>query len=222
MTGRRIVIPLYEGFDMLDVAGPAEMFSWADYDWATNQSTWTVDLVAEVPGTVTSRNGFSLNVPNGLPATIAPCDALWVPGGDPGQLDRIIHDPARTYLDFVARQAVAATWVCSVCEGALLAAAAGVLDGHSATTHWAFYPYLEKYFPKISVVSDYPRFVVDGNRLTGGGISAGLDEALELIQQISGTASAMDVQLNTQYFPQPPVSNQIPANPAMPGMPTPP
>lgn len=218
----KIIIPVYDGFDLLDVCGPSEMFNWADYDWANGRSTWTVDLVAEVPGLVTAGNGFQLNVPNGLPARIGQYDAMWVPGGDPSALDRIIHDPKRTYLDFIAHQAVASTWVCSVCEGALLAAAAGLLNGYSATTHWAFYPYLKEYFPQVSVVPDYPRFVTDRNRLTGGGISSGLDEALELIEQISGTASAMETQRTTQYYPDPPVTSQIPANVPMPSMPTPP
>lgn len=212
-----ILMPLYQGFNMLDVCGPAEMFSWAD-----GMGNWTIDLVAEVPGKVVSINGFSLNVPNGLPATIAPYDAMWIPGGSTEALDRIIHDSKRVYLDFLVAQAQQARWVCSVCEGALLAAAAGLLDGYSATTHWAFYPYLQTYFPEVAVVPDYPRFVVDRNRLTGGGIASGLDESLKLVELISGTAAAMDVQLSTQYYPDPPVSSAIPTSVPMPALPTPP
>jgi transcriptional regulator GlxA family with amidase domain len=213
----KVLIPLYHGFNMLDVCGPAEMFGWAD-----GMGSWSIDLVAEVPGAVSSINGFSLNVADGLPGPTEQYDAMWVPGGDPQQLDRIIHDPNRTYLNFIAAQAAQARWVCSVCEGALLAAAAGLLDGYSATTHWAFYPYLQKYFPKVMVVPNYPRFVVDRNRLTGGGISSGLDESLKLIELISGTAAAMDVQQSTQYYPNPPVTGAIPADVPMPDMPTPP
>ncbi len=213
----KILIPLYEGFNLLDVAGPAEMFSWAD-----GLGSWEIDLVAKVPGPVVSINKFSLNVPNGLPATIEPYDAIWIPGGDPNALDRIIHDPSRVYLGFIAAQARQAQWVCSVCEGALLAAAAGLLNGYTATTHWAFYPYLSTYFPDVTVIADYPRFVVDRNRLTGGGISSGLDEALKLVELISGTAAAMDVQRGTQYYPNPPVESSIPSSVSMPDMPTPP
>jgi cyclohexyl-isocyanide hydratase len=196
----RIVIPVYEGFDLLDVCGPSEMFNWAGY---------TVDLVAEVPGEVTANNGFVLRVPDGLGAP-APADALWIPGGSPDELSRIIHDPARTYLDLIAAQAGASLWVCSVCEGALLAAAAGLIDGYQATTHWAFIPYLLEHYPQVTVADGHPRFVLDRNRLTGGGISSGLDEALRLIELLSGTAAAQSVQQTTQYYPDPPVSSLIP------------
>jgi len=199
-TQVRIVIPVYQGIDLLDVCGPSEMFSWAGY---------TVDLVAEVPGAVTCNNGFVLSVANGL-GQAAPAEALWIPGGAPDQLDRIIHDPARTYLDFAAAQAGASNWVCSVCEGALLAAAAGLIDGYSVTTHWAFIPYLMQNYPQVAIADGHPRFVVDRNRLTGGGISSGLDEALRLIELISGTGMAQSVQQNTQYYPDPPVASQIP------------
>lgn len=201
-TAPRILIPLYEGFDLLDVCGPSEMFFWAGF---------TVDLVAEVPGTVKSNNQFGLDVSNGLPPTAEPYDALWIPGGDPGQLDRILKDPARTYLDCLVRQAKVSTWVCSVCEGALLAAGASLLDGHTVTTHWAFIPYLlQNHAPAVTVADGHPRFVLDGNRLTGGGISSGLDEALKLIELLASTATAESVQKTTQYYPNPPVSSAIP------------
>ncbi len=90
----------------------------------------------------------------------------------------------------------------------MLLASAGLLDGYEATTHWAFIPCLKK-FPKISVAEGYPRFVVDRNRVTGGGISSGLDEALELVARISSYEIAEQVQLVTQYFPRPPINGRI-------------
>ena len=90
-------------------------------------------------------------------------------------------------------------------------AAAGLLDGYTVTTHWAFIASLTGLFPNVSVAPDYPRYCLDRNRLTGGGVSSGLDEALELIQLTLGTAVAQQVQLTTQYYPQPPVSSQITA-----------
>jgi len=196
----RIVIPIYEGVDLLDVCGPSEMFNWAGYQ---------VDLVAEVPDRVTFNNGFTIEVPAGLGAP-QPCDALWIPGGMPDQLSRLIHGPVRTYLDFLVAQAAVSTYVCSVCEGALLAAAAGLIDGCRATTHWAFLPYLMQNYPGVKVADGHPRFVLDGNRLTGGGISSGLDEALQLIAMLSGQAAAENVQQTTQYYPDPPVGSLIP------------
>jgi cyclohexyl-isocyanide hydratase len=202
---KRIVIPLYQGFDLLDLCGPSEMFN-----WVSPFGSYQVDLVAEVPGRVTAGNGFVFDVPNGFPAQPQPCDALWVPGGAPDQLKRIILDPQQRYLSFISRQAAQATWVCSVCEGALLMAAARLLDGYTATTHWAFIPYLMENYPNVTVADGHPRFVLDRNRLTGGGISSGLDEALKLIELLSGTEAAQDVQQTTQYYPDPPVSSEIP------------
>jgi cyclohexyl-isocyanide hydratase len=124
-----------------------------------------------------------------------------------------MKDPDSPYLRYLRQIAAGATWVCSVCEGALLLARAGLLDNHRATTHWYFVACLQS-FPKITVDTEHERFVVSqnafGNRLTGGGISAGLDEALKLISLLFGDKSAESVQLSTQYFPKPPVMGVIP------------
>jgi transcriptional regulator GlxA family with amidase domain len=198
----RIVMPVYNCVDMLDVCGPYEMFRWA--------SAIQVDLVAEVPGSVPFNGGFSFEVPNGL-GTPTPCDALWVPGGNPKSLARIIDDgPEGPYLKFLVDQAAKSRYVCSVCEGALLLAAAGLLDGYEATTHWVFIPYLLENYPKVTVADGHPRFRLDRNRLTGGGISSGLDEALKLIELLTDTATAESVQQSTQYYPAPPVKSSIP------------
>ena len=199
----RVVMPVYEDVEMLDVCGPYDMFRWT-------RGAVTVDLRAEVPGPVTFTGGFSFNAANGL-GEVEPCDALWVPGGDPDALKRIMAEPDGPYLDFLRRQAAVSTYVCSVCEGALLLAAAGLLDGYEVTTHWAFIPYLiEHHSPAVKVAPGHPRYVLDRDRLTGGGISSGLDEALKLIELLTDTATAEAVQLTTQYYPQPPVRSEIP------------
>ena len=194
-----IGMPVYDDVDMLDVAGPYEMFRWADIE---------VDLLAAMPGPVRFRKGFTFEVAKGF-ANAGRYDALWVPGGDPGALSLLINDPKRIYLDFLVAQASETPIVASVCEGALLLAAAGLLDGYKATTHWAFIPCLRAY-PNIRVVRGNPRFHHDRNRLTGGGISSGLDEALKLIELLKGTAAAREVQQMTQYYPDPPVRSTIP------------
>jgi transcriptional regulator GlxA family with amidase domain len=112
------------------------------------------------------------------------------------------------YLDFLREQSRKAKFVCSVCEGAMLLAAAGLLDGYTVTTHWAFYPCLKR-FRKVKLAKGYPRYCLDRNRLTGGGISSGLDEALMLIQLLKGSQAAQDVQQSTQYYPRPPVTSEI-------------
>jgi transcriptional regulator GlxA family with amidase domain len=203
-----IIIPIYEGVDLMDVAAPYELFSWLASSWT--EKTVTLTLVAASHEPVKSRDKLILTPnrtfkyywENDLQA-----DLIWVPGGAPSSLHTLML--GGSYLDFIIQQSEGAQYVTSVCEGALLLAAAGLLKGYKATTHWAFYPCLES-FCDITVVPDYPRFVVDGNRVTGGGISSGLDEALEIIKMIAGEDMAQQVQLNTQYYPQPPVSSTIP------------
>src|SRR3984893_218390 len=191
-----IGIPVYDQVAMLDVAGPHELFSWANFE---------VELVAERRGALTFRNGFSFNVAKSFDEAGA-YDVLWVPGGDPCALIKLMGD--RTYLDFLKKMSGKAKFIASVCEGALLLAAAGLLDGYTVTTHWGFYPCMAR-FPKVTLASGYPRYCLDRNRLTGGGISSGLDEALMLIQLVSGTEAAQEVQRSAQYYPRPPVTSEI-------------
>ncbi len=195
-----IGIPVYDDVDMLDVTGPFEMFTWAGFD---------IEIVAHARGLFRFRKGFYFEVLKTF-ADAGAYDVLWVPGGDPDALARLIGDPRRTYLDFLIRQSQRARYVASVCEGAMLLAAAGLLDGYEATTHWAFVPCFKERFPKVKVAADHPRFCLDRNRLTGGGISSGLDEALKLIELLLGTAAAQAVQQSTQYYPKPPVESAIP------------
>jgi transcriptional regulator GlxA family with amidase domain len=194
-----IGIPVYNDVDMLDVAGPYEMFRWAGLD---------VELVAERPGLLRFRNGFCFEVTKGF-ADAAKYDVLWVPGGEPDALAGLMGDPQRTFLDFLIKQSEGAKYVASVCEGAMLLAAAGLLDGYVATTHWAFVACLIQRFPKVIPAPGFPRYYLDRNRLTGGGISSGLDESLKLIELLLGTDVAQGVQQSTQYYPQPPVTSEI-------------
>jgi transcriptional regulator GlxA family with amidase domain len=127
----KLGIPIYEGVNLLDVAGPLEMFYWA----GQSNDLQTV-LVSADGRAVTSINKVRFE-PHASFAQTPALDVLWVPGGD-------------------------------------------LLDGHAATTHWAFVECLQC-FPAIKVDTTHQRFVVSGNRLTGGGISSGLDEALKLI-----------------------------------------
>jgi len=201
-----IGIPVYDEVDMLDVAGPFEMFDWAGFE---------IDLLAEQKGPKRFRGkGFTFNVEKTF-ADARAYDAIWVPGGEIAALAAIIDDPNQTYLKFLVAQAARtpAPMVCSVCEGAMLLAAAGLLDNYHATTHWAFIPCFAERFPDVIVAEGNPRFVLDRNRLTGGGISSGLDEALMLIQLLQGTVAAQKVQQSTQYYPDPPVTSAIPAPP---------
>jgi cyclohexyl-isocyanide hydratase len=224
-----IVIPVYERVNLLDVAAPREMFGW----WSSFDSSRDVHIViaAETKGVVSTfspsperkraRPGLKI-VAEASFAEIDKVDLLWVPGGDPDALREQMKQSE--YMGFLNRVAQEATYVTSVCEGALLLAQAGLLDGFQATTHWAFIECLAKY-PRVQVVPDpkapqpqFPRFVVDdhcgalmkGIRVTGGGISSGLDESLEIIRRVVGPDVAKDVQMATQYFPKPPVQAEDP------------
>ncbi len=203
-----ITIPIYESVDLMDVAAPCELFGW----WASNSSVQnvTVTLVAETLTPVNARNNVILTPTqtfddyynNNWQSSL-----IWTPGGSPDALSVMMQ--GGPYLDFLIQQSENAEYTTSVCEGALLLAAAGLLNGYTATTHWEFIPCLEA-FPEIKIAQGYPRYIIDRNRVTGGGISSGLDESLAIIAMIAGVEMAQSVQLSTQYFPAPPVGGAIP------------
>ena len=203
----RITIPIYPGVDLLDVAAPYELFNWMASVWKARAAT--VCLAAADMAPLKTRDGFVLT-PQRSFADFHPADhpthLLWVPGGDPAALRVLMKGGA--FLDFLKAQSAGADHVTSVCEGALLLAAAGLLDGFEATTHWAFIPCLRR-FPRIKVAPGFPRYVVDRNRITGGGISSGLDEALKIVEIVAGLDVAKQVQLTTQYFPAPPFDQPL-------------
>jgi cyclohexyl-isocyanide hydratase len=188
----KVGIPLYPGFDSLDVLGPFQTFTFAGMDRY---------LVAADRCLVTSFEG----VPIEPRTTFEDCrqlDVVFVPGGaDPVEVLLEGHPGENPLLDFLVRQAAHAKLVCSVCNGALLLAGAGLLDGHLVTTHWAYKDVL-RLFP-CRVVDDYRRYVQSGNRITGGGISSGLDEALYIVSLLCGVGVARHGQLAMQYHPQP-------------------
>ncbi|HEY0332077.1 MAG TPA: DJ-1/PfpI family protein [Rhodopseudomonas sp.] len=191
-----IGIPVYQGVDLLDVAGPHEVFGWMEGDIEIRL------IAASLDRPIVTRDKFSFNATHSFAQT-PDLDVLWVPGGDPPMLAQIINGAAsRDDLDFLIDRGSRATWVCSVCEGALLLAAAGLLNGYQATTHWLFLPCLAS-FTGVTVAPGFPRFVLDRNRLTGGGISSGLDESLELVRLLQGDGAARDIQRTMQYYPQP-------------------
>jgi transcriptional regulator GlxA family with amidase domain len=216
-----IGIPVYDQVDLMDIAAPCEMFFWMNQTWQTKtlkQKSAQVLLVAATTGAVTTAAGVAITPT----ATFDGCpqlDMLWVPGGYPTALKDRMNDPV--FLTFLKDQSKRAKFVTSVCEGALLLASAGLLDGYRATTHWAFMSCLRR-FKKIKVVSGYPRYVLNKTKdgkyvVTGGGISSGLDEALKLVELItdevlgggSGISVAKGVQLTTQYLPKPPFKVKI-------------
>lgn len=207
-----VAIPVYDGVDLMDIAAPREMFTWPKSD--------TLEMVVYFIGQedssgrfpaipVSTRDGLKI-IPDaayGDKAIQSP-NLIWVPGGAPDALSAIRSNPEDALLSYVRDKGQNADWVCSVCEGAILLASTGLLDGYWATTHHSFYPCMAA-FPKVKMVEGYPRYVKDGNRITGGGISSGLDEALYIIELVMGTEAAISVQQVMQYYPEPPVSSKI-------------
>ena len=204
-----IAIAAYPGVDLLDVAAPHEVFSWLASTAASGPNTqkYGVYVVAESMTPIKANHGLVIT-PDLTFDMLSRVDLLWIPGGDPDALVVQMANPR--YVTFIRSRSESARYVTSVCEGALIAANAGLLDGYEATTHWAFVECLRHFYPKVKVAAGYPRFVKDRNRVTGGGISSGLDESLYLVKLIAGQEAAEQVQLTIQYFPQPPVSAQIP------------
>jgi cyclohexyl-isocyanide hydratase len=123
-------------------------------------------------------------------------DILLVPGG-PGTVD-LIADSA--VIDWVSTQGRGARYVTSVCTGSLVLGAAGLLDGYDATTHWAYMDIL----PMFGARTVRQRVVVDRNRITAGGVTAGIDFGLRLVAELAGESVAQAFQLVLEYDPEPP------------------
>jgi cyclohexyl-isocyanide hydratase len=214
-------IVLYPGFDILDVAGPHEVFGF--FDGAVIGRTVKVATVAQTKAALPT-SGVLQVLPEYDFGDCPPIDLLFVPGGGDG-LDKAIGDEA--LLAFLRKAAKRARYVAGVCTGGLLLGAAGLLDGYQATTHWGFVDCL-KLFPKVKVVNGCPRWVRDRNRVTGGGISSSIDESLFLLDTLvadlaPGEDSGQDktalaelttrqVQLSIQYNPQPPFAGGDPCS----------
>lgn len=130
-------------------------------------------------------------------AECPPLDVLCVPGGG-GQVDLMEDEEA---LEFLRRQGAQAKWVTSVCTGSLILAAAGLLNGYRAACHWASRDQLAL-FEGVTPVDE--RVVIDRNRVTGGGVTAGIDFALTLVAKMYDEELARAIQLTMEYDPEPP------------------
>jgi transcriptional regulator GlxA family with amidase domain len=193
---QRIVVPVYPDFDILDVSGPFAMFSTVQ-----DIAGITPVLASAQPGPVACLQNIEFDVPLALPA-LGASDAIWVPGGfGTGYFAQFtLTGPLVSWLK---TEGPKAGYVCSVCTGALLLAAAGLLAGYTVTTHWQFQQSLAM-FPGVRLASGYPRYWIDRNRITGGGVSSGLDASLATIAVLSNSTNAMYAQLLNQYAPRPP------------------
>lgn len=171
----------------LDFTGPYEVFA--------RSPGARVELVWKTWAPVRSEYGLTI-APTATFQSLRRADVLFVPGGR-GVNDLLTDDET---LEWLRRTAGEAQYVTSVCTGALLLGAAGLLDGRNATTHWTATSML----PAFGARHVAARTVVDGNVVTGGGVTAGIDFALRLMAQMHGEEVAQSVQLSMEYDPQPP------------------
>ena len=160
-----------------------------------------VHVVSKDGKAVTTDSGFSI-LPGASFADCPQADIICVPGGH--GVRQAIADPA--IVDFVREQAKGAAWVTSVCTGAFVLGAAGLLKGKRATCHWAYTQLL----PLFGATHEAARVVHDGNLVTAGGVTSGIDFALELIALISGDDVARTIQLALEYDPAPPFKGGTP------------
>jgi transcriptional regulator GlxA family with amidase domain len=180
---RRIVLLTFPGVLGLDLVGPAEVFSTAG---TMRGGAYRVETVSR-GGDVDTSSGLGLR-PASLPDPTGGIDTVIVPGG----VGVAAAEEDAELLDWLRKVATGARRVASVCTGAFLLARAGILDGRSATTHWASCDLLGRRFPRVDVVRD-PIFVRDGAVYTSAGVTAGMDLALALVEEDLGTEVALEV-----------------------------
>ena len=182
-----VVFALYPRVTQLDFTGPFEVFA------RLPQARCRLASVAG--GTIEADGGITFAGVARL-ADITECSLLCVPGG----FGTVATLADQSYLSELRRLAAQAQYVTSVCTGSLLLAAAGLLRGKKAACHWAWRDLLTAF----AVTPSPERIVRDGNVMTGGGVTAGIDMALSVIAQIAGADFAQTVQLALEYAPEPP------------------
>ena len=188
-----VVFALFPRITQLDFTGPFEVFA---------RLPGAKCLLASVEGGKIRGDGGITFADVARLADIAECALLCVPGG----FGTVAAMEDQVYLTEVRRLAATARYVTSVCTGSLLLAAAGLLVGKRAACHWAWRESLAVF----GVTPDPARVVRDGNVITGGGVTAGIDMALTVMAEITGVAYAQTVQLAIEYAPAPPFDSGRP------------
>ncbi|MEM1434232.1 MAG: DJ-1/PfpI family protein [Pseudomonadota bacterium] len=188
-----IVFPLFHDVTQLDFTGPAQVLSRMDGA--------KIHLVAETRDPIRTDSGFAA-LPTCTYAECPPADVICIPGGY-GTAAACEDDKL---LRFLERQTQTATWITSVCTGMFLLGKLGLLKGREVTSHWGYTHLISS----LGAQHKPGRFVVDGNLVTGGGVTAGIDFALHLTALIAGEEAAQLIQLALEYDPEPPFNNGHP------------
>jgi len=185
---------IFPDMTQLDFAGPYEVF--------VRLPECEVKVISRSLQPVTAKGGLKF-VPDTTIDNAPLADLVFVPGG-PG-VGALMED--RKVLEFLRRQAQHARFVTSVCTGALVLGAAGLLKGYRATTHWGSLDLL----PIFGATAVPDRVAIDRNRITGGGVTAGIDFALAIAAELFGAETAKTIQLEIEYNPAPPFACGHPA-----------
>jgi transcriptional regulator GlxA family with amidase domain len=190
-----IAIALYDRFTALDAIGPYEVLS--------RLPGARVSFAAVEAGPVRTDNGMLTVQADRALAELAAPEIVLVPGG-PGE---VAARAGQELLQWLRKAHETSIWTTSVCTGSLILAAAGLLDGVNATTHWLAMDELSS----LGAQPTSQRVVFDGKIVTGAGVSAGIDMGLELAARIAGRETAEAIQLGIEYDPQPPFDAGSPA-----------
>jgi putative intracellular protease/amidase len=190
-----IAILLYDRLTALDAIGPYEVLS--------RLPGATTKFVAAQPGEITTDNGVLTMLAKHSIDEIPHPDVVVVPGG-PGEVAARAGEPVLEWLRGAHEHS---TWTTSVCTGSLILAAAGILAGKRATSHWLALDALRE----LGAEPVSERVVFDGKIVTAAGVSAGIDMGLELAAKIAGDTVAQAIQLGIEYDPQPPFDAGSPA-----------
>ena len=189
----RIVFILYPGLTQLDFTGPCEVLA--------RMPNAEIVLASKDGGSIVSETGLIFGGIRCL-ADIEHADMIMIPGG-PGQTEAMLD---RAFMAEVKRLGEGARYVTSVCTGSLILAAAGLLKGKRAGSHWAYRELLSAF----GAIPDPARVVRDGNAITGGGVTAGIDIALTIVADLAGEEAAKMIQLMIEYAPAPPFNSGRP------------
>lgn len=191
----RLELFVYPGFTALDLVGPHHMLSGLP---AVKKVIVSLDGAP-----VTSDTGLTI-VPDARAGDMdGPAFGIFVPGGTAGTL-AAMQDKAVT--GYFARRAPECRFVMSVCTGSLILGAAGLLDGYRATSHWLTVDHLARF----GAIPTRQRVVTDRNRVTGAGVTAGMDFGLSMVRDLMGPDHASAVQLLAEYDPEPPLQSGNP------------
>ena len=200
---KHIGVLLFDDVEELDAVGPWEVL--ANWTLRFPGDGWMVACVSRDGRPVRAAKGLVLG-PHHSFADVPPLDVLIHPGG---QGTRPLMRDAE-HLAWVREQRATVPLLASVCTGALVYAAAGVLAGRPVTTHWESLGLLSELDPSLRLRPD-ARFVDDGDVITSAGVSAGIDMALHLVTRFSSANQARDVRRDLQYDPQPPIYQEKPS-----------